>query len=422
MKKNKIDDMNSDRTLSSNKQTTKALVHSLLDDKTYHIEFNGHLTNHDKHAVVALYRIGATSDQIKSYYENYAALTPYGYPLEAPRKSKHTITDDNWKQFLGKRTSFSSYCEYFDDKEKQLSMAVLLKEYMPTLLPGWAGAFTHATIHLGWALDVRNRWMAIEGLAYMAYTYVSCHPERNGSSKLKDFEKDKNVLDSIFSIADVWEKNPLELREWIDQLVLESEGKVIKDIHPELIRSGLQYRIALSLTEGHALFYNNPVWLEKIDVESIWKELHYAVTLIYMAYPGDFVILHLLTSLHAMEYIAENLPSDQQREVIKCFWIGMLGIIFCRGEFPKLTDLKVIHEQYQNAHDDVEKKIDEASWQEIILRAIQEEEEHNAKMVYVLKRMWKISGYKSIFRIAADHFTKTPELPKTFDEPPVDLD
>jgi hypothetical protein len=43
-------------------------------------------------------------------------------------------------------------------------------------------------------------------------------------------------------------------------------------------------------------------------------------------------------------------------------------------------------------------------------------------MVYVLKRMWKISGYKSIFRIAADHFTKTPELPKTFDEPPVDLD
>ena len=33
--------------------------------------------------------------------------------------------------------------------------------YLPRLLPGWVGSFTHATIHLGWALDAGSQWMAV---------------------------------------------------------------------------------------------------------------------------------------------------------------------------------------------------------------------------------------------------------------------
>jgi hypothetical protein len=54
-------------------------VDQLLSDQTYHIEFNGHLTNHAKHAVVALSGLGASPEKIKAYYDSYAKLTPYGY-------------------------------------------------------------------------------------------------------------------------------------------------------------------------------------------------------------------------------------------------------------------------------------------------------------------------------------------------------
>ena len=50
--------------------------------------------------------------------------------------------------------------------------------YWPAALAGSAFLVAHATIHLGWALDAKSRWMAIEGLAYLAFSYVSGHPER----------------------------------------------------------------------------------------------------------------------------------------------------------------------------------------------------------------------------------------------------
>ena len=57
-------------------------------------------------------------------------------------------------------------------------MERLLREYVHTLLPGCVGSLMHGTIHLGWALDSGNRWMIIEGLAYMAFSYLSCNPDK----------------------------------------------------------------------------------------------------------------------------------------------------------------------------------------------------------------------------------------------------
>ena len=78
-------------------------VADLLDDRGYHIEFNGHLTNHVKHAVVALAAIGAPEPVIRGYYNDYVALTPYGYPLEPPRQSSQRVDAANWRDFLGQR-------------------------------------------------------------------------------------------------------------------------------------------------------------------------------------------------------------------------------------------------------------------------------------------------------------------------------
>lgn len=393
----------------------QTLIDALLNDQSHHIEFNGHLTNHNKHAVIALNGLGAPLERIKSYYDAYALNTPYGYGLEPPKVSKYTITQDNWMRYLGKRTSYSSYCDFFDLKEKELGTDELLKQYLPTLLPGWVGSLTHATIHIGWALDANHRWMLIEGLAYLAFSYVSCHPER--AIMHKEYSAEQSAMDSLLHIAGVLEQDGPGFQNWVESLIAET---MPEGIHPELVRSGLQYRIARLLTEGHPLIYMMPSWMENLDAATIWHQLHYLVTILYMVKPGDFLMLHLITSLYAMEKIAEHLPPQHQKEVIRCFWVGTLCILFSRGEFPKKMILEALNFKYQNAVDDEKEPFIQKEWEQIIARALGEEEEHNPKMVYVLQRMWKTSGHRSIFRVAAAYFTTTPELPKSFEAAPIE--
>jgi len=99
----------------------------------------------------------------------------------------------------------------------------------------------------------------------------------------------------------------------------------------------------------------------------------------------------------------------------------MLCILFSRAEFPKRLLLEALNTKYKNVVDVIPNSpLIKYDWQKSITRAIAEEEEHNPKMVYVLRRMWELSGYRSIFRIAATYFTETPTLPKSFETPPTE--
>ena len=51
-------------------------------------------------------------------------------------------------------------------------------------------------------------------------------------------------------------------------------------------------------------------------------------------------------------------------------------------------------------------------WEHIVTRALLEDEEHNPKLVYVQRLLWNRFGKRSLFRIAASHFTTPPEVPK----------
>lgn len=382
----------------------EALIDALLDDRSYHIEFkhlafNGYLSNHDKHAVIALNRLGASAQRIGDYYRRYAADT-YGYGLEPPRPSALTIDADNWRHHLGARTGYSDYCDFFDAEERRLGMDAVLKRYLPELIPGWPGALAHGAIHLGWALDAGHRWMTIEGLAYQAFAYVSCHPERNAPVPADD----ASPLRSILRIAEAWDTRGDALRAWLEDAIADPQAAV----HPELAVGGSQYKIAKVLAQGHPLIHATPAWIGREPLPALWQALHYAASLLYLTKPGDFTVLHLITSLHAMEHIAAPLPETQQREAIACYWTGLLAILFSRGAFPARATLEALNAQYRDATDDPVAA--QAEWDRIVARAIPEDEEHNPKLVYVERLAWQRFGHRSVFRVAADHFTTTPVL------------
>ncbi|GAA2471388.1 HAD-IA family hydrolase [Streptomyces longisporus] len=386
-------------------------VADLLDDDTYHIEFNGHLTNHIKHAVVALAGLGVDPGRIRAYHDNYIALTPYGCRVEPARPAQREIDDDNWLELLGQRQDFAAYCAFFDRRERELGMTGLLRRYMPRLLAGWAGALQHATIHLGWALDAGNRRMAIEGIAYLAFAYVDCHPERALAPAAHGAEQPR---DTLLRIARHWEEHQPRLGARIEDMV-ESAGS---GIHPELRRSGLQYRIARMLGEGHPLMHETPSWIAAQDPDTSWDQLAHLVTVLYLTEPGDFLLLHLVTALHAMRHIADALPVEDRRRAVACYWTGIIGVLFSRGRFVAPAKLTAIDGLFDTALDDVADPRWAREWDWHIARAVEEEEEHNAKLVYVMRELWQRSGGSSVYRVAAGQFTTTPELPPTFEQPP----
>jgi hypothetical protein len=407
--------------MPTEKEKAIHVVERLLNDRSYHIEFNGFLTNHAKHAVIALHRLEASSQRIQEYYATYVNCTPYGYGVEPARSSEHTITQDNWQVYFGQHCSFSSYCQFFDEKEKELGMEGLLRAYVPTLLPGCVGALMHGTIHLGWALDSGNRWMIIEGLAYMAFAYLSCNPDRTYPAT-DCSGKATSVLDSFLCIADAWENDRQALHRWLEGTLTDHKYTAVAGFHPELAVTGAQFNIAKVLAEGHPLIYETPAWIEDHDMGMIWEELYEAMTLLFMTKPGDFLILHLITSLHAMEQIAKRLPLDQQKSTITCYWTAMLGILFSRGEVPTRATLEALHAKYQHAVDHEESPMEGQEWGGIVARALIEAEEHNPKLVYVQRLLWNRFGQRSLFRIAAGHFTTTPEVPKIESGITVDAD
>jgi hypothetical protein len=393
----------------------------LLNDQSYHIEFNGFLTNHSKHGVIALKRLGASAQRIKEYYDNYAKCTTYGFGLEPSRASEQKITEDNWQVYFGKHCSFTSYCDFFDRKEKELGMEKLLDEYVPTLLPGCVGSLFHGTIHLGWALDSGNRWMIIEGLAYMSFSYVSCQPDNSFASTGKS-ATENSVLDSLLNIADAWEVDGEELTQWREATLNDEKYSASSGFHPELALTGFQNDIAKVLTEGHPLIHATPAWIDNLDMKTIWKELYEGLTLLYLAKPGDFLVLHLITSLYGMEQITKWINVTQQRRAIKCYWTAMLGILFSDDEVPTRKTLEKLKAKYKDEVDLEGNHAEGQAWDEIIDRAIIEDEEHNPKLVYVQKLLWQRFNHRSLFRIAAGIFTTTPEVRKIESGIPVGAD
>ena len=124
-----------------------AQIRKMLDDRSKHIEFRGFLTNHEKHAIIALHGLNASPEYIAEWVKGYETDNPYHARLEPARKSQGEIHYGNWKNFLGKKVYFPDYVEFFEAEQKRLGLEKALAIYLPYLVRGAAGALLHGCVH-----------------------------------------------------------------------------------------------------------------------------------------------------------------------------------------------------------------------------------------------------------------------------------
>lgn len=79
----------------------------------------------------------------------------------------------------------------------------------------------------------------------------------------------------------------------------------------------------------------------------------------------------------------------------------MLGVLFSSGDFPQQHKLAALSKLFADDYDRTSGDITQREWDQTIARSFVEEEEHNPKLVYVLRRMWEKSDQAAIYRVAA---------------------
>lgn len=390
---------------------------ALLSDSKFDIEFYGYLSNHAKHAIIALQGLQASDERTKEYWDFYTNETPYGLQLEpatAWDEVDTTMTRRDWDAWRGKKVNWQEQVSFF---LRQLESSYdgdtdkLVSDFAPDLLDGFPGALTHGTIHLGWSIDAQSAYMIAEGLAYMNFAYIGIEP-----AKLQDdVHDDGSPIDSFMRIAQTFEKEDLQTL-WVDRV----KEKYDESFHSELVAAGFQWHVAKLLFEPHAVATELPVWLtNNANTDEIWEQLYRSITTVYLATrdptngSGDFVVLHLLTSLWALEQICRvferTLSPKEAEELTRRAWkqhFASVVVLLSTAGFLASAALEKARDEF-GAENNTPADLD---WGPVVRSGIAEEEEHNIKLVYVMRELWKRYGHWKGFFDAANAFTPTPNV------------
>jgi Questin oxidase-like len=382
----------------------------LLSDKTFFIEFQGYLSNHGKHAIVVLDKLKAKPERIQEYWDQYTGLTPYGLEIEKVPISWDKIQPihgkEEWETLRGKKQKWQEMCVYLDRELQQKGdIKTLVRKYAPDLLAGMAGALTHGIIHLGWGLDASNDWMTTEGLAYLNFCYLGID-----EAKFKeDVVDEESPMESMLRIADEWKSKGLE-ETWIAA----TKEKLGKDFHPELVVAGFQWEFAKVLATPHAAATDLPKWISNNSAEQTWKDLYQTCVWIYLASRskdgnGNFLILHSLTSLWALEIVCRVIddPAVEKRALAQFYGTLVCLLATSSSGFPRREILEKAQADFPLTLQDDKDTFD---WAPITAAAIQETEEHNIKLAYVCQSLWERYDQWHGFAKAAHTFTLTPAI------------
>ena len=390
--------------------------------RNWHIEYEGYLSNHITHNWIALDAAGANHKKMQWWEDTYTkkatnkATKATGKisigsanKLEAPRNNPidyTEITDANWLNNLQSiRIAFPLYRDFFDKRIAELGLSACLKRYYPALSEGMAGAALHATIHLGWAVDVESADMAAEGLAYMATAF---QPLATGSIHTKHQLWSPDAPSPIQALMQILNDDRIaQLTETADWLSKTQDYK-------KLSRGGFQQRLITfdNPQQPMSLFLNEMVTLRLPDIghdlTTAIEELSVITASALRSSNNEFFILHGLTSLHAVLCVLPHLDENAQRNALGYWFRALVATIIIQGS-PGMKDTLALLEEW-DAYKGDDKAIgyqlsaeQQAWWLQTLKSTTDSLDEHVPKAVYVLKR-W--AEWQSFSRASNDLYVK----------------
>ncbi len=132
------------------------------------VEFPLFLANHVPMVLIALDRLGASSERMEAWYETYRETNR----LPPIPEAVAPIDPHDWKAALGDRAREADFRSFFADEVRRLGVADAIQTYLPSLIQGVAASATHPMMRLAYGLLRQDRDEVGVALAYWATCYL----------------------------------------------------------------------------------------------------------------------------------------------------------------------------------------------------------------------------------------------------------
>lgn len=311
------------------------LKNLLAKARHYHPSYQGGLSNHCSMTLIALERMGAKPERVKSYALAYLArMEPAGTPGDA-------IDAGNWRQRLGDASAYPDYLGFFRREVGRLNARAALRAYLPELASGLGAAAFHPLIRTAYGVIADDSEEIAVGLAYWASRYLAL-PERADLPEELPFAASDDPLLIL-----------KKTRSW-PGLAFEPDADALID--QEMLKAA-----------DTTLF---PLIAASLEVDDLTLDrLRQAAALLFLG-ANDFNSLHAVTGLHAARVLSDF--TVDRRAFAREVWRALLSLYLSldRPEVPSPAAAAELTAE------------DLPDWNAILPVAVADDDEHVIKLVF----------------------------------------
>jgi len=314
-------------------QIPSTLRERLQAARRFDAEYASGLSSHLPMALVALARLGADDERLRSFEAAYAKRLHAAPPVEP------WPAGEAWKQRLGDPRAWPAYRALFAQWIEAESAAEVLGQVLPALMPGVAASAFHGPIRVAYAITANHAGELGDALAYWACRWFACG-ERLVVAPRTAARDPRPALDALRTI-EVPEKPLIAL--------------------------------AMAAVAAHPDFLPLASRLE-VDERTTLPRLAALAAERFVA-AGGFTTLHLVTSAHAMRVLLPWLDAPDRAAALAHYtqafaagWVTLQGagaVPFDAAPLP---------------------------WPELVARAIESDNDHVIKLVDSCRELERSDG------------------------------
>lgn len=349
-------------------------VHSTLRNHStdkYFIEYDGFLTNHLAHGIIALHRLGQPDERIQRFIMWY---TPR---LESPDYDKTDNRPTN--KLKGERVAYYDILKSYEEqlRNKYLTVDELIRNEYPKISAGLAGSALHGTIHLGYGYSIGNEKIILEGLSYVYHSYRPVVTSKtldelsafgNGNlditQSLGILRSDKKLIPQVLEAIkeERWTRLKLGKFQMSVSYLLTDHGDMLTDL-------------VLNVKLGPDLRHSDGT----LDPVKLSRRAVYWATVVYAsAEPrNNFFLLHGVTCAWALYQVIPLLSQEDGVKAMREYLTVLLAAYVAEGS------LELSVPRLDGEYSDQE-------WSKLVKRTVDlDRDEHCYKLVHVCFEMVK---------------------------------
>ena len=147
----------------------RAVLHQLLDDSLAHApEYSAGMASHLPMALAALDGLGADEAQMRRFYARYAHRLPRESTAGERGDAVAAVAAGDWKPLRGRIEAFGALRAFFAQALARDGVDAVLRDAVPALVDGSAGAAFHGPIRAAHAVESAHAGELAAALAYWA--------------------------------------------------------------------------------------------------------------------------------------------------------------------------------------------------------------------------------------------------------------